>query len=65
MNQASSIIELNSITKTYQSGDQILTVLTIPYLSITQHEWVSIIGPSGSGKTTLLHILGCLDLPRS
>ena len=63
MNQSPSIIELTNVTKTYQSGDQLLTVLTIPHLSITEHEWVSIIGPSGSGKTTLLHILGCLDLP--
>lgn len=57
------LIQLSSITKMYQSGDQTITALSIPTLSICPREWVSIIGPSGSGKTTLLHILGCLDAP--
>jgi len=57
-----NIIHLNNITKTYYSGEQPLTVLSIPSLTIQEREWVSITGQSGSGKTTLLHILGCLDL---
>jgi len=57
------LITLTNITKLYYAGDQTVTALSVPALTIHATEWVSIIGPSGSGKTTLLHLLGCLDTP--
>lgn len=57
------MIQLQNVTKTYQSGDGELTVLRDVNITIEEGEFVSIMGPSGSGKSTLMHIVGCLDVP--
>jgi ABC-type lipoprotein export system ATPase subunit len=57
------MIQLQNLTKYYQSGSIKTFVLRNINLSIRQGEFVSIMGPSGSGKSTLLHILGMLDEP--
>lgn len=62
MHSTTPMIQLTNLTKTYHSGEEQLTALSIPELTVSHGEWLSIIGPSGSGKTTLLHLLGCLDL---
>jgi len=59
------LIELNSITKTYLSGEVETKVLKSINFQIEKGEFVSIMGPSGSGKSTLMHILGLLDRPSS
>lgn len=59
------IIELHHIRKSYQTGQQQLTVLDDISLTINQGELVVIMGASGSGKSTLMHIMGCLDRPDS
>ena len=58
-------ISINELTKTYETGELQLTVLSNISLSVNRGEFVAIIGPSGSGKSTLMHILGGLDVPTS
>jgi ABC-type lipoprotein export system ATPase subunit len=56
-----SLIELDSLEKTYPLGEKRTFVLRSIDLEIEEGEFVSIMGPSGAGKSTLLHILGMLD----
>ena len=56
-----SLIELDSLEKTYPLGEKKTFVLRSIDLEIEEGEFVSIMGPSGAGKSTLLHILGMLD----
>ena len=58
-----ALIQLENVTKTYDSGENAVQALAGVDVAITRGEFVSIIGPSGSGKSTLMHILGCLDTP--
>ncbi|WP_099061798.1 macrolide ABC transporter ATP-binding protein/permease MacB [Serratia sp. BW106] len=58
-----ALLELSSICRSYQSGDQTVAVLKDVSLSIDAGEMVAIMGASGSGKSTLMNILGCLDKP--
>ncbi|HLJ73936.1 MAG TPA: ABC transporter ATP-binding protein [Thermoanaerobaculia bacterium] len=60
---AKALIQLENITKTYDSGENAVQALRGVDVAIQQGEFVSIIGPSGSGKSTIMHILGCLDSP--
>jgi len=62
---ARALIQLESITKTYDSGANAVQALRGVDLAVNRGEFASIIGPSGSGKSTLMHILGCLDTPSS
>jgi putative ABC transport system ATP-binding protein len=55
------ILELQNVSKTYQSGSRKLTVLDQVTLSIQAGETLAIVGPSGSGKTTLLGLCAGLD----
>ena len=57
------MIELQSITKVYRTGSQVLEALRSVSLTIARGEFISIMGPSGSGKSTLMNIVGCLDTP--
>lgn len=57
----STLIDVQSLTKTYGSGDNVQTVLNEIDLEVKEGEFVAILGPSGSGKSTLMNILGCLD----
>ena len=61
MNQ--HLIELQNLTKTYNSEVIAVTALDSVNLSIAAGEFVAIMGPSGSGKSTLMNLLGCLDRP--
>lgn len=58
-----TMIQMQSITKTYRLGEVYVPVLKRIDLSIDEGEYVAIMGVSGSGKSTLMNIIGCLDRP--
>ena len=60
-----SLIEMNSICKSYRNIDFETQVLKDITLHINEGDYISIIGPSGSGKSTLMAIAGCLSKPTS
>ena len=55
------MLQLQNISKQYQTGDLIQKALDGVSLNLRKNEFVSVLGPSGSGKTTLLNIIGGLD----
>ena len=59
------ICELKQVSKQYEIGDQVLTILQPTDLQVNEKEFLLIIGPSGSGKTTLLSLIGCVIYPSS
>ncbi len=60
-----AIVQANHITKSVQSGQTSLKILSGINIEILPASTVAILGVSGSGKTTLLSILAGLDLPSS
>lgn len=58
-----SIIEVQNITKIYNTDKIPVRALNGVNLSIEEGEFTAIVGPSGSGKTTLLNVIGGLDTP--
>ena len=57
------VIELSSISKHYQMGQQLIKAVDSLDLTIDYNEYIVFIGSSGSGKSTLMNIIGCLDTP--
>jgi putative ABC transport system ATP-binding protein len=59
--QTEQLIRLRGVTKTYERGGEVLTVLNKLDLDIEKGGFYALMGPSGSGKTTLLNLIGGLD----
>lgn len=55
------ILNIQDLSKTYQSAGRTLTVLNNINFSVEAGSTLSIVGPSGSGKTTLLGLCAGLD----
>jgi putative ABC transport system ATP-binding protein len=62
---ALSILDVQHLTKTYDTGAGKLTVLKDISFTLPAGSTCSILGPSGSGKTTLLGLCAGLDRPTS
>lgn len=58
-----ALVEVQGVSKSFQTGDHKVRVLDGVHLSVAAQESVAIVGPSGSGKSTLLNLLGTLDQP--
>jgi len=58
-----TLFSAENITKTFDTGSAVITVLQNLSLTIETGEMIAVIGASGSGKTTLLQILGTLAEP--
>ena len=56
-----TILNIQDLSKTYQSAGRTLTVLNDINFSVEAGSTLSIVGPSGSGKTTLLGLCAGLD----
>jgi len=63
MTDATPILELRSVSKSYGSGAATTSVLADVNLSIREGEFVAILGFSGSGKTTLISTIAGLVTP--
>ncbi|MDE3188519.1 MAG: ABC transporter ATP-binding protein [Acidobacteriota bacterium] len=61
--EASPIIQVRGLEKTYRTARGSLTLFHGLDLDVLPGELVAIVGQSGAGKSTLLHILGALDTP--
>jgi putative ABC transport system ATP-binding protein len=56
-------LECRGVSRRFQSGTELLTVLDGVDLAVAQGESLAIVGPSGSGKSTLLGLMAGLDRP--
>ncbi len=61
----STILDVQSLSKSYKSGDGTLVVLKSIAFTLTKGSTCALVGPSGSGKTTLLGLCAGLDRPSS
>jgi len=59
----SPLIDLNGVTKAYQTDAGLFMALNGIDLHVNEGEYVAIIGKSGSGKTTLINMITGLDRP--
>lgn len=63
MSSTEPILQLDSVTKEFDSAAGPLRILDGLSLTVARGEAIAITGPSGSGKSTLLNLLGSLDHP--
>jgi NitT/TauT family transport system ATP-binding protein len=59
------ILQVQSLTTTFQNGEEGLHVLDNISFDVYPNQFVCILGPSGSGKSTLLRVLAGLLSPSS
>ena len=61
MAEASAVIEVRGLAKSYETAAGPFAALKGVDLVIRSGEFVAVMGPSGSGKSTFMNLLGCLD----
>ncbi len=55
------MLDIDNLTKSYRSANEIVAVLRGVNLRVAASESVALTGESGSGKSTLLHLIAGLD----
>lgn len=60
-----NLLDIQSICKTYGTGETAVHALRDITFSVPKGEFVAVVGESGSGKSTLLNMIGALDTPTS
>ena len=65
MSDLHSILSVEHVSKTYESGPEQLRILEDVSFELSAGDILVITGESGSGKSTLLNIIGGLDRPDS
>ncbi|HQH28143.1 MAG TPA: ATP-binding cassette domain-containing protein, partial [Oligoflexia bacterium] len=63
--EETNILSVSGLSKSYQSGDDTISVLNNISFSLTKGESAALVGPSGSGKTTLLSLCAGLERPNA
>ncbi len=61
MENATPIVEITNLSKSYRRGSQIIPVLEDITFDIARGEFLALMGPSGSGKSTLLNLIAGID----
>jgi len=57
------MIQLKEVSKSFQSGDTLISALDTVSLDIQEQEIFGVIGPSGAGKSTLIRCVNLLERP--
>lgn len=60
MNDRDALIQIQDVSKTYQTIDGEVHALDLIDLNIGENEFISLLGPSGCGKSTLLMLISGL-----
>ena len=63
MSDATPLVEMRGIWRTYVMGDNQVHALRGVDLTIQRGSSIAIMGTSGSGKSTMMNLMGCLDQP--
>ena len=58
-----TILRVNNVAKSFETGEGTLTVLRGVSLDLNSGKSLALTGESGSGKSTLLYLIGGLDVP--
>ncbi len=62
MTKKKCILEISNISKKFNHGEDVITILDGASMSVYEGEIVALVGSSGCGKTTFLQIAGLLDV---
>jgi len=58
-----TVLEAKDVTKSFRSGEGMVTAVKGVTMTVADGEFVAIVGRSGSGKSTLMSLLGALEQP--